>query len=77
MRQPLAQVGNRQAQRLCDSKKAEEAGVADAALDAADVGGVKLAEFSEFLLCEAALSAGGAEVAPQSGEGRMATHYDS
>ena len=49
-----------------NAQEAQDAGVADTALDATDVGGVKLGKFAEFLLGELALFPLAAEVLAQS-----------
>jgi len=51
--------------RLGGSKKAQDARIADAAFEAADVGWIKVCEFAEFLLSETAFLPAIPEIAPE------------
>ena len=74
---PLHRPRHRNTKRPGDAKEAKDAGVADAALDAADVGGVKLGELPELFLGELPLFALAAEISAQSFQRWMTMHYDS
>lgn len=47
-----AEVGNSRAERLRNSDNTEDAGIANASFDTADVARIEVSFFSQLLLCE-------------------------